>query len=86
MILERSGASTNRLLARLSVLGDSSYVLYLCHILIITVTIAVLDLLDRTGDRLALTLLVTVVAIGLAHLTHRVIERPLTKALHRRFA
>lgn len=81
VILEQRGQA--RLMRRLSWLGDSSYVLYLCHILLITL---VLSVLHTTGLMPPLALLMIATTIGcilFAALFHAVIERPLTAVLHR---
>lgn len=71
---------------KLSPLGDSSYTLYLAHILVITL----LALAAKASGLasvpvLLMTMIFTAMAIGLSHLFHLKIEAPMTRALNRWF-
>lgn len=81
VVLEQTGRSG--LMRRLSWLGDSSYVLYLCHILLITLVLALLRTMGLAVPLALLMIATTVGAIVFAALFHAAIERPLTALLHR---
>jgi exopolysaccharide production protein ExoZ len=81
VILEKTGRA--RLMRRLSWLGDSSYVLYLCHISIITLVIILMRWLGLALPLPLLLITVTAGCIVFAALFHVAIERPLTMILHR---
>ncbi|MEP3224714.1 MAG: acyltransferase [Parasphingorhabdus sp.] len=69
---------------KLSPLGDSSYTLYLAHILIITLLVFVAQWLGITGvPLLVMTLIFAGVAIAISHWFHLIIELPMTRALNR---
>jgi exopolysaccharide production protein ExoZ len=69
-------------------LGDSSYVLYLLHILIIDVAIRLCQLAGIGSGRYVIVAIVVLACIGLSELFHRWVELPLTgrlnRSLHRR--
>lgn len=65
-------------------LGDISYAVFLWHVLVLQVTFALLGL-QLFAAPFALTLvLVTVVSVGLAHLSWNLLERPVLALAHRR--
>ncbi|WP_435198653.1 acyltransferase family protein [Janibacter sp. GS2] len=65
-------------------LGNISYAVFLWHVLVLQVAFAVLDL-ELFAAPFALTLLlVTVVSVGLAHLSWSLLERPVLALAHRR--
>lgn len=71
---------------KLSPLGDSSYTLYLAHILIITLLVLVAKASVLTSvPVLMMTMIFTAISIGLSHLFHLKIEAPMTSALNRWF-
>lgn len=81
VVLERSGGVPGT--RRASVLGDSSYALYLCHILLIDLAIAGLRLADARPAMAIVLPAVTLGCIVFAHLFHLIVERPLMRVLHR---
>lgn len=68
---------------RLSWLGDSSYVLYLSHIMLITLIVAALRAIGAEPPVAMLLIISTTGCIVFAALFHVVIERPMTRFLHR---
>lgn len=65
-------------------LGDISYAVFLWHVLVLQVVFEVLDL-QLFAAPFGLTLvLVTVVSVGLAHLSWSLLERPVLALAHRR--
>lgn len=65
-------------------LGDISYAVFLWHVVVLQVAFEVLDL-QLFAAPFALTLvLVTVVSVGLAHLSWSLLERPVLARAHRR--
>ncbi len=65
-------------------LGDISYAIFLWHVLVLQVVFALLDL-ELFAAPFALTLvLVTVLSVGLAHLSWNLLERPVLALAHRR--
>lgn len=65
-------------------LGDISYAIFLWHVLVLQVVFEVLDL-QLFAAPFGLTLvLVTVVSVGLAHLSWSLLERPVLALAHRR--
>lgn len=83
IVEQRSRIDRHGLTQRLSWLGDSSYALYLCHILLITLVVAALRPLDSEPPLLVLMIATTLGCIAFAALFHIVIERPMTRFLHR---
>jgi peptidoglycan/LPS O-acetylase OafA/YrhL len=73
------------LVRRMSRLGDSSYVLYLIHILVVTVAVSACLSLPRAflPSPPVAALLVAVISIALAQAIHRGIERPMLALLNR---
>jgi exopolysaccharide production protein ExoZ len=81
VIIEQTGRA--ELMRRLSWLGDSSYVLYLCHILLITLVITLMRWADLVLPLPLLLIFVSAGCIVFSALFHSAIERPLTMILHR---
>lgn len=68
-------------------LGDISYAVFLWHVLVLQVAFALLDLRLFDAPFAPTLVLVTVISVGLAHLSWTVVERPvLALAHHRRVA
>ena len=65
-------------------LGDISYAVFLWHVLVLQVTFAVLDLRLFSAPFAPTLVLVTVVSVGLAHLSWTLVERPVLARVHRR--
>jgi exopolysaccharide production protein ExoZ len=70
---------------RLSWLGDSSYSLYLCHILLITLVITVSKAANVVLPVIPLSVVTTIAAILFAILFHKIVERPAMAALYNKF-
>jgi exopolysaccharide production protein ExoZ len=70
---------------RMSWLGDSSYSLYLCHILIITLILFVLRTKVYNIDLISLVSITTAISILFAIAFHKMLERPLMRRLHEGF-
>lgn len=81
VLIERAGGGAG--IRRASVLGDSSYSLYLCHILLISIAVAASRGLGIRPPLLLATGAITVACILFAHLFYLAAERPLQKGLHR---
>ncbi|MBI0477229.1 acyltransferase [Sphingomonas sp. MA1305] len=81
VILDQRGHTG--VMRRFSWLGDSSYVLYLCHILLIEIVMALLRTTGLMPLLLVQMIATTIGCIVFAALFHVVIERPLTTILHR---
>lgn len=64
-------------------LGDISYGVFLWHVLVLQVTFALLDLRLFAAPFAATLLLVTVVSVGLAHLSWSLLEGPVLRRAHR---
>lgn len=67
-------------------LGDTSYAVFLWHVLVMQVVFAVLDLPLFAAPFVPVLVLVTVVSLGLAHLSWVLLERPVLERVHRRRA
>lgn len=65
-------------------LGDTSYAVFLWHVLVLQVSFAVLDLQLFAAPFVPVLVLVTVVSLGLAHLSWVLVERPAIARAHRR--
>ena len=76
-------AGANVMIRRLGRLGDSSYVLYLIHILVVTLAVeAALKLRGATNlEPAAAALLIAGATVILAHAIHLGVERPLLRLL-----
>lgn len=75
-----------KLVCQLGYFGDSSYALYLIHILVITLFIALaheVPLLTKVEPAL-MALLIALVALVLSEVLHHGVERPLLRKLHPR--
>src|SRR5690606_969539 len=57
-------------------LGDTSYAVFLWHVLVLQVSFAVLDLRLFAAPFVLTLVLTTVVSVGLAHLSWSLLERP----------
>ena len=75
--------STSPLAGTARWLGDISYGVFLWHVLVLQVVFAVLDLRLFAAPFAATLLLVTIVSVGLAHLSWLVLERPVLRRAHR---
>ena len=75
--------STSPLAGTARWLGDTSYGVLLWHVLVLQVVFAVLDLRLFAAPFAATLLLVTIVSVGLAHLSWLVLERPVLRRAHR---
>lgn len=71
------------LVRRFSWLGDSSYSLYLFHILLITLTLKIIDIFNADVEGAYCISLTVVGCIIIAAIFHAQIERPLTMKLHK---
>ncbi len=81
--LERNRALP-AIVSRLSFLGDSSYSLYLLHILIIHFSITSSTRFGQTtGNHLLDLILVTILCVAAGHLAHRSVELPVTRLARR---
>ena len=81
LVISESRKKTSTELKSFGRLGDSSYALYLIHILVITIA---LDMVQKLGfiDRvspIAMTVLIAVIAQIIAEFLHRRIEKPLLR-------
>lgn len=65
-------------------LGDISYAVFLWHVLVIQVAFAALDLQLFAAPFVLTLVLVTVLSVGLAHLSWSLLERPVLALAHRR--
>src|SRR5690606_21598318 len=86
VLAREAAADAPRWVRRVGVLGDSSYALYLIHILIITLllqTASVLPILATLAPRTA-ALLIAVIALLVGELLHRKLERPALARLNPR--
>ncbi|WP_337658439.1 acyltransferase family protein [Sphingorhabdus sp. Alg231-15] len=71
---------------KLSPLGDSSYTLYLAHILIITLLVLITKAVSISLlPILLLTAIFTIIAITVSHLFHLYVEAPMTNRLNKWF-
>lgn len=64
-------------------LGDTSYAVFLWHVLVLQVSFAVLDLRLFAAPFVLTLVLTTVVSVGLAHLSWSLLERPVLARAHR---
>lgn len=64
-------------------LGDISYAVFLWHVLVLQVVFAALDLRLFAAPFAPMLLLVTVVSVGLGHLSWTLLERPVLDRAHR---
>lgn len=63
--------------------GDISYAVFLWHVLVLQVVFAALDLRLFSAPFASVLLLVTVVSVGLGHLSWTLLERPVLDRAHR---
>lgn len=85
VILEQTAPTRARAgpIRRLSVLGDSSYSLYLGHLLLVTLATYLLAQAGVLPLPVPVAVAITLVAIGVAHGFYLIVERPLVRRLHR---
>lgn len=85
VILEQTArpSETRGPIRRLSVLGDSSYSLYLCHIILGAIAAAILNWFGVVPSRWLSVTAVTLFCIGFAHAFHLLVERRVVEGLHR---
>lgn len=84
VILERSRRHDRlSLIQRLSWLGDSSYALYLFHILLITIVVDFLRNMHISYLIVYMIPVMTFICITLSIYFHNVVERPMTRKLHK---
>ena len=84
VVLERTAPENGGgILRRLSRLGDSSFSLYLCHILLVTLVATALRALGLAPPLLFLVPIVTIGCIVIAACFYRWVERPMVASLHR---
>jgi len=80
--LERRGVLDNAIPAKLVMIGDWSYSLYLSHILVVTAIARVFfPVFDAAGpiDNLAFLVLATTAALGVSGLTYNFFEKPIVQ-------
>lgn len=65
-------------------LGDTSYAVFLWHVLVLQVSFALLDLQLFAAPFVLTLVLTTVLSLGLAHLSWSLLERPVLALAHRR--
>ena len=87
-IMVENAAGAVPVIRKVGILGDSSYALYLVHILVITVALTAAKAADAVYSTHALIAagIIGVLSLGVAELLHRKVEQPLLRVINPRRA